>query len=108
MGTHGSPKANPLALVSVLLGIAGALTSPPLTWLLSTGRWSGLYDMYNNRAGLLPLTFILGLAGLTTGIISMRKGKPQRGAALAGIVVGTLDLSTVLCPLMLVVLIGTW
>jgi hypothetical protein len=102
------PKANPLALIGVLLGAAGVLISPPVTWLLSTGRWSGLYEMYNNRAGLLPLTFILGLAGLTTAIISTRKREPHRGAAFAAIVASTLGLMTVLWPLMLTVLVGTW
>jgi hypothetical protein len=102
------PKANPLALVGVLLGTAGVLISPPVTWLLSTGRWSGLYDMYNNRAELLPLTFLLGLAGLTTAIISMRKGGAHRGAALAGIVASTLGLMTVLCPFLLMLYVGTW
>lgn len=102
------PNANPLALVGVLLGTAGVLISPPVTWLLSTGRWSGPYDMYNNRAGLLPLTFILGLAGLTTAIISMRKREPHRGAALAAIVASTLGLLTVLCPFLLILSVGTW
>jgi hypothetical protein len=108
MATPGALKASPLALLGVLLGTSGVLISPPVTWLLSTGRWSGLYDMYNNRAGLLPLSLVLGLAGLITAIISTRRREPHRGAALAAIVASTLGLMTVLCPLMLIVLVGTW
>jgi len=88
-------KTNPLAIVSLSLGILGVFLSPLLFLSLNNfayelgGKLEDLMNWYWGSPGIV-ISMIFNLASVTTGVISIRRGKAQRGAAIAGIVLSIL------------------